>query len=241
MLGIICAGGLGTRLFPLTYVTNKHLLPVYDRPMIYYPIQTLVNAGIKDIVIVTGGPYAGHFLPVIRDGKDFGMDHVYYAYQEKEGGISQAIGCARPYAEGQKVAVILGDNCTDTDISDAVNSFDRGAHIFLKEVPDPERFGVPRFDQNGRISFIDEKPSRPESQYAVTGLYLYDETVFKRISQLKPSSRQELEVTDLNNSYLRDGQLTWSTLDGYWRDAGTFETLFEVSQYWRATHRPESR
>jgi len=229
--GVICAGGLGSRLYPLTHATNKHLLPVYDQPMIYYPIQTLVNAGIKEIIIVTGGPYAGDFIRVLKDGRDFGIDHIYYAYQVEEGGISQAIACAGQYAEGEQIAVILGDNCTDTDISSDVKEFKSGAKIFLKKVPDPKRFGVPVFE-NGQIISIEEKPEDPKSDYAVAGLYLYDETVFDRIRTLKPSARGELEVTDLNNSYLKEGQLNYSELSGWWRDAGTFETLFEVNKFW---------
>jgi glucose-1-phosphate thymidylyltransferase len=235
MVGIICAGGLGTRLYPLTWITNKHLLPVYDRPMIYYPIQTLVKAGIKDIIIVTGGPFAGHFINALHDGKSFGIEHLHYAYQEKEGGISQAIACAEAYAEGEDVAVILGDNCTDADISQEVKEFTRGAHLFMKTVSDPERFGVPVFDHTDgdTIVAIEEKPKAPQSHYAVTGVYLYDSTVFDRIRGLTPSARGELEVTDLNNTYIHDGQMSWSILSGYWSDAGTFESLAEVNNYWR--------
>jgi len=238
--GIVCGGGLGTRLYPLTYATNKHLLPVYDKPMVYYPIQTLVNAGIKDVVIVTGGPHAGHYMQVLRDGKDLGLDHIYYSFQAQEGGISEAIACAEPYAGGKDVAVILGDNCTDADISKEVKEFKDGATIFLKRVDDPERFGVVKFaperypdDPELTVEEIVEKPSNPPSNFAVTGLYLYDKSVFDRIRNLKPSARGELEVTDLNNSYLKDGKLKWSTLEGYWRDCGTFETLLETSNYWR--------
>jgi len=234
MLGVILAGGLGTRLMPLTLIINKHLLPVYDRPMIFYPIQTLVKAGIKDIVVVTGGPHAGNFIHVLRDGKDLGIEHLYYAYQAQEGGIAQALSCAEPYCRGKKVAVILGDNCTDAEIAQDVQEFTEGARIFLKKVPDPERFGVPAFDGEGRITKIIEKPASPPSDFAVTGLYLYDETVFDRIKDLKPSARGEFEVTDLNNSYLRDGNLEWVELQGFWKDAGTFETLFEVGAYWRS-------
>ncbi len=239
--GIICAGGLGTRMYPLTFATNKHLLPVYDKPMVYYPIQTLVKAGIKDIIVVTGGPHAGHFVPTLRDGHDFGADHIYFAYQEKEGGISQAIACAEKYAQGEDVAVILGDNCTDADISKEVAEFKDGAMIFLKKVPDPERFGVPVFNEHQKIVAIQEKPSRPLSDFAVVGLYLYDETVFDKIRRLKPSARGELEVTDLNNAYLAEGKLKWAELGGYWRDAGTFETLYEVNTYWHNMHGGKER
>lgn len=231
MKGVICAGGLGTRLYPLTRATNKHLLPVYDQPMICYPIQTLVNAGIKEIIIVTGGPHAGDFIRVLQDGREFGIRQIFYAYQVEEGGISQAIACAEKYANGEKIAVILGDNCTNADISSDLRSFKGGAKIFLKKVPDPRRFGVPVF-KAGKIIKIEEKPEKPKSNYAVTGLYLYDQTVFRRIRKLKPSKRGELEVTDLNNNYLDDGLLDYCYLKGWWRDAGTFDTLFEVGQFW---------
>jgi len=233
MVGVICAGGLGTRLYPLTYATNKHLLPVYDRPMIYYPIQTLINAGIKDIVIVIGGPHAGHFIRVLGNGKNFGAENIHYAYQENEGGIAGAVGCAEPFAKGNSIAVILGDNCTDADISKEVESFESGAKIFLKKVSDPERFGVPVFDKNNEIKKIEEKPRRPKSNYAVTGLYLYDKTVFDKIKSLKPSKRGELEITDLNNLYLREGNLRWVELKGFWKDCGTFDSLAEVNSYWK--------
>lgn len=232
MRGVICAGGLGTRLYPLTHATNKHLLPIYDKPMIHYPIETLVKAGIKDIVLVIGGPYAGDFVRVLKDGRQLGANHLFYAYQEKEGGIAEAIACAKPYVDEESITVILGDNCTDTDISKEVCDFKEGAMVFLKEVPDPERFGVATL-KSGQITEIQEKPKHPESNYAVTGLYVYDHTVFDKIDQLEPSKRGELEVTDLNNMYLREGKLHWSILEGYWRDAGTFETLYEVGSHWR--------
>jgi glucose-1-phosphate thymidylyltransferase len=232
MKGVICAGGLATRLYPLTHATNKHLLPVYDKPMIHYPIQTLVNAGIKDIVVVTGGPHSGDFVRVLKDGRGFGADHVYYTFQDRVGGIAGAIATAEPFTDGEFVAVILGDNCTDADISEDVKVFSEGATIFLKEVPDPERFGVPTIEGD-KITKITEKPQSPDTNYAVTGLYLYDDTVFDRIRGLKKSERGELEVTDLNNSYLDSGKLRWTELSGYWRDAGTFETLWEVGAFWR--------
>lgn len=230
--GIVCAGGLGTRLYPLTHVTNKHLLPIYDEPMVHYPIRTLVRAGVKEAVIVTGGPHAGHFIRTLRDGKHLGLDNIHYAYQEREGGIAEAIACAEPYVKGSSALVILGDNCTDADISKEVSSFDGGAMIFLKEVPDPERFGIAEIKGRNIVS-IEEKPREPKSNLAVTGLYIYDETVFDKINTLDPSARGELEVTDLNNMYLREGTLQWAELQGYWRDAGTFETLYEVSSHWR--------
>lgn len=233
MKGVILAGGLGTRLYPLTHVTNKHLLPIYDKPMIYYPIQTLVNAGIKDILIVTSGPHVGHFLGVLKNGKDLGVDHIEYAYQEKpDGGISDALSLAESFADEGPVTVILGDNTTDADISEAIKNFESGAMVFLKEVHDPERFGVPEFDENKKIIQIEEKPSDPKSNYAVTGLYVYDSNVFDYIRQIEPSERGQLEVTDLNNIYIKNGNLKWAMLDGFWSDAGTFDSLYNANKYW---------
>lgn len=227
MKGVILAGGLGSRLYPLTRITNKHLLPVYDRPMIFYPIQTLVNAGIRDILLVTGGQSAGDFLRLLDNGKDFGLKHINYTYQEGEGGIADALRLAEHFADGQKICVVLGDNIIEKSINAACEKFnkqERGAHILLKEVCDPERFGVPVFE-GGRIVRIEEKPRKPKSRYAVIGIYMYDATVFDRIRTLKPSSRSELEITDLNNQYLKEGTLTYSVLTGWWTDAGTFESL----------------
>ncbi len=232
MKGVVLAGGLGTRLYPLTYATNKHLLPVYDKPMVFYPIQTLVKAGIKEVLVVTGGPYAGHFIRVLKNGKELGLKHLEYAYQEGEGGIAAALSLCEDFADGGPVCVILGDNCTDADIKRDVDIFEEGAHVFLKKVPDPERFGVPVFNKRGKIIGIEEKPKKPKSNYAVTGLYIYDFSVFSKIKTLKPSGRGELEITDVNNSYIKEGKLDWSVLRGYWRDAGTFRTLFEVNKYW---------
>jgi glucose-1-phosphate thymidylyltransferase len=234
MKGAIMAGGLGTRLYPLTHATNKHLLPVYNQPMVYYPIKTLVNAGIDEIIIVTGGPHAGDFLPVLRDGRQFGVRQIAYAYQENEGGIAEALSLCEEFIGAEAVAVILGDNTTDADIRPAVESFTGGATIFLKEVPDPERFGVPVFDPHDpqRIVAIEEKSPQPKSHFAVTGLYLYDNKVFDYIKTLRPSGRGELEITDVNNLYLRANQLRWFMLDGFWSDAGTFETLHVVNRYW---------
>src|SRR3990167_2289851 len=232
MKGVVLAGGLGTRLYPLTFATNKHLLPVYDKPMIYYPIDTLVNAGIKDILVVTGGPHAGDFIRVLRNGKELGIKHLEYAYQEDEGGIAEALKLAEDFADGKPICTILGDNCTDADISKEVNNFRDGAHIFVKEVPDPERFCVAAFNSEGEIVEIEEKPQSTRSRFAVTGLYIYDSTVFDKIRSLIRSDRGELEVTDLNTLYLRDGKLSWSELQGFWKDAGTIETLSEVYRYW---------
>lgn len=236
MKGVVLAGGLGTRLYPLTYVTNKHLLPVYKKPMVFYPIGTLVKAGIKEIMVVTGGPYAGHFIRVLKNGKELGVKHLEYAYQEQEGGIAQAIALAEDFADNRSIAVILGDNTTDANISSAIRSFKEGALVFLKKYKNPSllrRFGVPVFDKTGkRIIQIEEKPTKPKSNYAQTGLYLYDNTVFDKIRKLKPSKRGELEVSDLNTLYAQEGKLFWSELKGFWSDAGTFESLFKSNKYW---------
>lgn len=227
MKGVVLAGGIGSRLFPLTRVTNKHLLPIYDQPMVFYPLQTLVNAGISDVLLVTGGTSAGDFLRLLGNGKDFKLRHLAYAYQEGEGGIADALRLAEHFAEGDSICVALGDNILETNIIAGVQEFrkvGRGAHIFLKEVPHPERFGVPVFNGD-RIVRIEEKPKQPKSNYAVTGFYLYDATVFDKIKILKPSGRGELEITDLNNQYLAEGSLGYSILEGWWTDAGTFDSL----------------
>jgi glucose-1-phosphate thymidylyltransferase len=227
MKGIVLAGGLGTRMHPLTKVTNKHLLPLYREPMIYYPIRTLVNAGIDEILIVTGGNNAGDFLKLLGNGKEFGLKHLNYTYQEGEGGIAAALDLAAYFADGDKIAVVLGDNIIEKNIRRAVEAFkkqERGAKILLKEVTDPQRFGVPAFEGD-RIVRIDEKPKQPASNYAVIGIYMYDATVFDVIKTLKPSNRGELEITDVNNHYIREGTITWDVLDGWWSDAGTFDSL----------------
>ena len=231
MKGIILAGGLGTRLYPLTKVINKHLLPVYDKPMIYYPVETLITAGIRDILIVTGGNHAGEFLRLIGNGKEFGLQHVNYTYQEGEGGIAEALGLARHFCEDEKMVVILGDNIIEKNIIRAVEEFEqqpRGARILLKEVPDPERFGVAELDGD-RVKRIVEKPGKPKSNLAVVGIYFYDSQVFSFIDQLEPSGRGELEVTDVNNMYMKRGELRYGILDGWWTDAGTFESLLKAS------------
>lgn len=227
MKGIILAGGLGSRLLPLTKITNKHLLPVHDKPMIYYPIQTLINAGIRDILIVTGGNHAGDFLRLLGNGSEFGLGHINYTYQEGEGGIAEALRLAEYFAGDDRICVVLGDNIIEKNIlrtAQAFKSQPSGAKILLKEVPDPERFGVPVLD-GGRVVKIEEKPENPRSKYAVTGIYMYDNTVFDIIKTLKPSGRGELEITDVNNAYIERGELTWDILDGWWTDAGTFESL----------------
>ncbi|MGO8990578.1 MAG: sugar phosphate nucleotidyltransferase [bacterium] len=232
MKGVILAGGLGTRLYPLTKVTNKHLLPVYDKPMIYYPIQTLINAGIDDILIVTGGNNAGDFLKLLGNGKEFGLKHINYTYQEGEGGIAEALRLAEFFASREKVCVVLGDNIIEKNIRRAVENFQRqkeGAKILLKEVPDPQRFGVAEL-KGDRIARIEEKPKKPKSKYAVIGIYLFDQEVFNIIKTLKPSDRGELEITDVNNRYIEKRLMTWDILEGWWTDAGTFESLLRANQ-----------
>jgi len=231
MKGIVLAGGAGSRLFPLTKITNKHLLPVFDKPMIYYPIQTLVRAGIRDILLVTGGRNAGDFLRLLANGKEFGLKHFNYAYQEGEGGIADALALAEHFADGDKICVILGDNIIEGSIGLAVEEFEkqeRGARILLKEVPDAERFGVAEL-QGDRIVGIEEKPLHPKSHYAVTGIYMYDGGVFDKVKRLRPSGRGELEITDVNNAYIADGTMTFSYLEGWWTDAGTFESLLRAA------------
>ncbi|MDI6732391.1 MAG: sugar phosphate nucleotidyltransferase [Planctomycetota bacterium] len=243
MKGIILAGGLGSRLYPLTKVTNKHLLPVYNKPMIYYPILTLVEAGVKDIMLVTGGNSAGDFMRLIGNGKELGLKQISYAYQEGEGGIAVALSLAEHFAGGERIVVVLGDNLIEGTIKPFVERYRRqksGAKIILKKVPDPERFGVPVFSarprpekysgsglggKNNKIIRIDEKPKLPQSPYAVIGIYMYDSAVFEIIKTLKPSKRGELEITDVNNAYLKSRNLTYEILEGWWTDAGTFESL----------------
>ncbi len=230
MKGVVLAGGTGSRLNPLTKITNKHLLPIYDKPMIYYPIQTLVDAGIRDILIVTGGKNSGDFLRLLANGKQFGLNHINYTYQEGEGGIADALALAEHFADGQKLCVILGDNIIEGSIRQAADEFRRqshGARILLKEVHDAERFGVAEL-QGERIVNIEEKPKKPKSRYAVTGFYMYDATVFEKIRTLVPSGRGELEITDVNNAYIREGTMSFSFLEGWWTDAGTFDSLLRA-------------
>ena len=231
MKGVILAGGLGTRLYPLTKVTNKHLLPVYNKPMIYYPIETLVQAGVRDILLVTGGNSAGDFLKLLGNGKDFGLTHFNYAYQEGEGGIAQALSLAEDFVDGEKMVVILGDNIIEDNITPYLERFKhqkKGARLLLKKVPDPERFGVAEL-RGKKVAKIIEKPKNPKSPYAVIGIYMLDADVFNIIRNLKPSQRGELEITDVNNSYLSRGLLEYDILKGYWTDAGTFESLLRAT------------
>ncbi len=232
MKGVILAGGLGTRLDPLTRITNKHLLPIYDRPMIFYPLQTLIDAGVKDILIVTGGNNAGDFLRLLGNGREFGLKHLNYTYQQGEGGIADALSLAEHFADAGKICVILGDNVIQGNIRRAAASFrsqPAGAKILLKRVSDPERFGVPVL-RGKKVLKIIEKPKRAPSPYAVTGIYFYDGTVFDRIRKIHPSKRGELEITDVNNLYIESGEMTYEILKGWWTDAGTFESLHRASQ-----------
>lgn len=232
MKGVILVGGLATRLYPLTKITNKHLLPVYDKPMVFYPIQTLVNAGIQDIILVTGGNSAGDFLRLIGNGHEFGLKHLHYTYQEQPGGIAQALALANHFAAGDRIVVMLGDNVIEKNIKKAVAEFQqqpKGAKTILTEVEHPEHYGVPVFDGD-RIVAIEEKPEQPKSKYAVIGIYMYDSRVFDIIETLKPSSRGEFEITDVNNAYIREGTMTYDILDGWWGDCGaTCDELFRVS------------
>jgi glucose-1-phosphate thymidylyltransferase len=248
MKGVVLAGGTGSRLNPLTRVTNKHLLPVYNKPMVYYPIQTLVNAGIRDILLVTGGKNAGDFLRLLGNGRDFGLKHLNYTYQEGEGGIAEALGLAEYFAAGEAICVVLGDNIIENNICQAVENFKEqkdGAKLLLSEVPDAQRFGVAEVRGN-QVIRIEEKPEAPKSNYAVIGVYLYDANVFHKIRRLKPSGRGELEITDVNNFYIEEGKLTWEMLDGWWSDAGTFESLLRANHLVAETgankmSRPEER
>lgn len=231
MKGVVLAGGLGSRLKPLTKVTNKHLLPVYNQPMIYYPIRTLVNAGIDDIMIVTGGNSAGDFLKLLGNGKDFGLKHLNYTYQEGEGGIADALSLVEHFADDESVCVVLGDNIIEGNIRKAKEEYEKqrkGAKILLKKVHDPQRFGVPELDGD-KVLRIEEKPKNPKSEYAVIGIYFYDSKVFDIIKTLVPSERSELEITDVNNNYINRGEMTWDELEGWWTDAGTFESLLHAT------------
>jgi glucose-1-phosphate thymidylyltransferase len=232
MKGVILAGGYGTRLHPLTRVTNKHLLPVYDKPMIYYPIQCLLNVGIEEIMIVTGGNKAGDFLELLGNGKEFGITELHYTYQEGAGGIADALALTKDFLDGDKVVVVLGDNIIQKNIRHAVGEFftqRKGAKILLKEVPDPQRFGVAEVDEKGNVLSIEEKPKEPKSNYAVIGIYMYDDQVFDIIDNLQPSGRGELEITDVNNAYIQQGAMTSQVLDGWWTDAGTIESIHRAT------------
>lgn len=234
MKGIVLCGGSGSRLQPATTIVNKHLLLVYNKPLVFYPIQTLVSAGITDIMVVLGGNNTDRFIPVLKNGKELGCTRLSYAYQEGAGGIAAALALAEDFADGDDICVILGDNTTDADISKDVAEFKSGAKVFLKTVHDPHRFGCPKFDKNNEISKIIEKPEmgKEPSNFAVTGLYMYDNNVFKIIKTLKPSARGELEITDVNNTYIKNNELQWSELKGEWVDSGTFDSLLKAANYW---------
>ena len=229
MKGIILAGGTATRLAPLTKVTNKHLLPIYDKPMIYYPLEVMRKAGIENILIVSGKGHSGHFLNLLGSGKEFGA-RLSYEVQEEAGGIAQALGLAEDFADGENIAVILGDNVFQDNLASAVKSFDgqKGAKIFLKQVHDPHRFGVAEM-RDGKILSIEEKPKNPKSDFAVTGIYMYDARVFNAIKMLKPSGRGELEITDVNNFYIKENSMSYEILNGWWTDAGTFDSLLRAN------------
>jgi len=231
MKGVVLAGGLGSRLYPLTKITNKHLLPIYDQPMIYYPLQRLVEAGIREIMLVTGGSFAGHFLNLLENGGDFGLKRLHYAFQRGEGGIADALKLAEDFVDGDRCVVILGDNIFENPIVDSVEKFRKqqdGARILLKEVPDPERFGVAEL-RDGKVVSIEEKPAHPKSNYAVTGVYMYDAYVWEVVKTLKPSRRNELEITDVNNAYIARGNLYYDIVEGWWTDAGTFDSLLRAN------------
>lgn len=222
MKGIVLAGGAGSRLYPLTRITNKHLLPVYDRPMVYFAIEALVGAGIDRILVVTGGNHAGEFLPLLGNGSQFGLRHLDYTYQERPGGIADALRLARHFAEGDAVCVMLADNIYERSISGAVSRFREqqgGARVLLAEVEEPQHYGVPVFEGT-EVVRIEEKPAVPASRYAVTGCYLYDSGVFDIVERLSPSARGELEITDVNNHYLAERRLGHETVCGYWADCG---------------------
>jgi glucose-1-phosphate thymidylyltransferase len=233
--GVVLCGGRGKRLEPLTRITNKHLLPVYDKPMAYYPIQTLVETGIKDIMIVTGGNNAGDFLRLIGNGQEFGLHHINYTYQTGDGGIAEALGLTEHFVAGSKVVVILGDNIIGGSIKKYVEKFkaqEDGARVLVKKVDDPQRFGVAQI-KDGKIISIEEKPAHPKSNYVVTGIYMYDARVYQIIKTLKPSGRGELEITDVNNVYLKDSELYYDILDGWWTDCGLPETLYRAATLMR--------
>jgi len=233
MQGLILAGGLATRLQPLTYVTNKHLLPIYDEPMIFYPLRTLIKAGIKNVMVIVSGPHSGQFVQILKNGKELGLDHLEYGYQENPvGGIADGLKVAEDFVDGDTLTLILGDNTTDADISREAASFKRGAVMFLKKVPDPQRFGVPIFSKAKKIIGVVEKPVKPPSPYASTGLYIFDSRCFAVAKKLKPSKRGQLEITDVQNFYIKEGTMQWHELKGYWHDVGTFDSLLAANLYW---------
>lgn len=229
MKGIILAGGSATRLRPLTKITSKQLLPVYDKPMIYYPLETLLNAGIKEVLIIVAPHYAGHFLHLLGSGKDFGARFVY-EIQDEPRGLADAFLVGETFIGNDNVTLILGDNIFDHDFTDHIKNFKGGASVFAKEVHDPERFGVVEFDESGKVLSIEEKPKNPKSNFAAVGIYSYDNKVVEYAKSLKPSERGEIEITDLNNIYLKNNELNVNIIDGMWEDAGTFDSLLRAGQ-----------
>lgn len=227
MKGIILAGGSGTRLSPLTKVTSKQLLPIYNKPMIFYPLETLLKAGIKDILIIVAPDHAGDFLKLLGSGKEFGCKFTY-EIQDKPEGLAQAFQIGENFIGNDNATLILGDNLFEDDFTQAITSFSSGGRVFAKKVLDPERFGVVEFDEQQRAVSIEEKPAVPKSNFAVTGLYIYDNTVIQKVKSLQPSARGEYEITDLNNLYLKEGTLDVAFVEGRWFDTGTFESLFEA-------------
>jgi len=241
--GVVLAGGTGSRLRPLTLVTNKHLLPVYDKPMVYYPIQMLVDAGVRDIMVLTGGESAGDFMKLLGNGEAFGLDHLEYAYQKGSGGIAEALGLTKYFIGQDDVVVVLGDNILEKPIAGAVDRYRKqggGARVLLKKVHDPQRFGVAKVDGEKVVEIV-EKPKTPASDLAVIGVYMYDNEVFSIVSSLKRSDRGELEITDVNNAYLRRGKLQYEVVDGWWTDAGTFESLFQAGRLVHETRAKTSK
>jgi len=249
MKGVVLAGGSGSRLYPLTRITNKHLLPLYNKPMIFYPIETLVRAGITDIMVVTGGNNAGDFLRLLGNGRDFELKHINYAYQDRAGGIAEALGLTENFVGDDRCVLVLGDNIVEADISPFVQNYeqqDAGARILLKEIPEKEHLvhlGVPVLDGN-RVVTIEEKPKEPQSPYAVTGIYMYDPEVYEIVRTLQPSDRGELEITDVNNEYIRRGRMQYDVLPGFWGDAGEsidhYLNVFNyIAGHWPRQPQPE--
>jgi len=232
MKGIILAGGKGTRLYPLTRVTSKQLLPIYNKPMIYFPLETLVQAGIKDILIIVAPDHAGDFLKLLGSGKDFGCDFSYEV-QEQAKGLADAFLVGADFIGDDSVTMILGDNLFEDNFSDAINSFKSGGRVFAKQVPDPQRYGIAEFDDNKKVVSIIEKPEHPKSDYAITGLYIYDNTVINKAKNLEPSPRGEIEITDINNLFLNEGTLDVAFVEGQWLDTGTFEAMYQATNFVR--------
>jgi glucose-1-phosphate thymidylyltransferase len=238
MKGIILAGGKATRLRPLTKITSKQLLPVYDKPMIYYPLETLMKAGIKEILIIMAPEYAGHFLHLLGSGKEFGCKFSY-EIQEEPRGLADAFIVGENFIGDDSVTMILGDNIFDHDFSKEIQEFNGGGMVFAKKVHDPQRFGVAEFDGDMKVLSIEEKPEHPKSEYAIVGLYTYDNRCIEFAKSLQPSPRGEIEITDLNNMYLKNNELKVNIFDGLWEDAGTFDSLLRANNYWAEKNKPQ--